>query len=184
MPEILFIQGGGHDGYQVDKQLVSSLQKALKKEYTIHYPEIASDPFSPAYGWVEQIEAHISAMKSPFILLGHSFGASMILKYLSEHTLERPVNGIFLLSTPLWGGDEDWKQDLKLKENYDKKLPAEIPMFFYHCLDDEEVAVSHFHAYKQKLTHATFRVLKTGGHMLDNDLSILVQDIKSLENGR
>ena len=42
MKEVLFIQGGGHEGYEVDKILVNSLQAALGSEYIIIYPEIQS----------------------------------------------------------------------------------------------------------------------------------------------
>jgi predicted alpha/beta hydrolase family esterase len=180
MIDILFIQGGGYGGYEADKSLVASLQAILGKAYNVHYPEILSDESAADYGWVAQIEEKIKEIKNAFILMGHSFGASMILKYLSEYALHRPINGIFLIATPFWSGDEDWKQGLKLQKNYDTKLPAEIPIFFYHCQDDEEVPIAHLHSYKQKLTQATFRVIENGGHQLKNRLSIVASDIKSL----
>ena len=177
---ILFIQGGGDGGYKADKELVDSLQTALDNEYAIDYPEIKSDESASDFGWLHQIGKKISEAKSGVILVGHSFGASMLLKYLSENSVTKKIAGIFLLATPFWHGNEDWQKGLKLQENFAEKLPDEVPIFLYHCQDDEEILFSHLDHYKQLLTQATFRALKKGGHQFSNDLAIVANDIKSL----
>ncbi len=40
-------------------------------------------------------------------MAGHSFGASMLLKFLSENKVKQKVDGIFLIAAPFWDGDED-----------------------------------------------------------------------------
>ena len=120
-------------------------------------------------------------MKSDFFLLGHSLGASMLLKYLTEETVNKNIKAIFLAATPFWSGNEDWKQGLKLKENFENELPNHIPIFFYHTKDDEEVPFSHFIQYKQKIPNAIFREIKTGGHQFDNALSEVVKDVISFQ---
>ena len=177
---ILFIQGGGEGGYKVDKALVASLQTALGKGYDIDYPEIKSDESAPDFGWSQQIGKKISDAKSDMIAVGHSFGASMILKYLSENSVNKKIAGIFLIATPFWNGNEDWQKGLKRQEDFADKLPEGVPIFFYHCQDDEEIPFSHLDHYKQRLTQATFREIKSGGHQLNNDLTLVANDIKSL----
>jgi predicted alpha/beta hydrolase family esterase len=177
--QVLFIQGGGNDGYQADKTLAASLKKNLGKEYQVDYPEIQSDEALPNFGWTKQIRENIDRFSHGFILVGHSFGASMILKYLSENSVSKITEGIFLLATPFWGGNEEWQKSLKLKDNFADKLP-EVPIFLYHCQDDEEIPISHLHSYQQKLTMATFREIKSGGHQFSNDLALITRDIKSL----
>ena len=177
---ILFIQGGGESGYEVDTELVASLQKALGNGYDITYPEIKSDESASDFGWPQQIGKKISETKSDVILAGHSFGASMILKYLSENSVNKRIKGIFLIATPFWDGNEDWQIGLKLQKDFADKLPDEVPIFFYHCEDDEEIPFSHLEQYKQKLTRATFRVIKKGGHQLNNELTLVANDIKAL----
>ena len=54
-------------------------------------------------------------------------------------------------------------------------------IFFYQCLDDEETPFSHFEHYRQKIPQATFREIKSGGHQLNNDLTVVANDIKSME---
>lgn len=104
----------------------------------------------------------------------------MLLKFLSENKIQKQIDGIFLIATPFWSGDEDWVQGLKLQVNFEDKLSTDIPIFFYHCRDDEVVPFAHFTHYRQKLPWATFREIPSGGHQLNNDLTIVAKDIKSL----
>lgn len=177
---ILFIQGGGgKEDYEADAKLVDSLREALGEAYTVHYPFLP-DESSPDFGRKKQIVKEISSLSGEIILVGHSLGASMLLKYLSESPVQKKIAGIFLISTPFWSGDEDWKQGLKLHENFADKLPEDVPVFLYHCHDDEVVPFNHLSLYAQKLPQATVREIPSGGHQLNNDLSIVARDIKSL----
>lgn len=180
MKKILFIQGGGNGGYKADKKLVISLQNALGNEYEINYPEIHSKETESDYGWTKQIGEKNTGSENNLILVGHSFGASMILKYLSENPIHKKIKGIFLIATPFWSGNEDWMQGLILKDNFADKLPDNVPMFFYHSKDDEEIPFSQFNDYQKKINRATYREIDIGGHQLKNDLTIVAKDIKTL----
>lgn len=179
--QVLFIEGGGEGGHQADEALVTSLRTSLGNEYDVSYPEMQSDESAADFGWTKQIGGQIAKLKGEFILVGHSLGASLILKYLSENPISENLKGLFLIATPFWTGDEDWKQGFKLQRNFAEKLP-DVPMFFYHCNDDEEVPISHMDYYRRQLAQATFRVLKDGGHQLNSDLTPVANDVTSLKN--
>src|SRR4051812_30249563 len=97
--QVLFIQGGGNGGYEADAKLVASLQKALGKDYELNYPRMQTDEAAPDFGWLEQIGREIGKLRNDFILVGHSLGASFLLKYLSENKVSKKAAGIFLIST-------------------------------------------------------------------------------------
>jgi predicted alpha/beta hydrolase family esterase len=177
--KVLFIQGGGEKGYEADAKLAASLQQALGEAYHVHYPPMQTNESEPDFGWPEQIGKEVSTTNSEVILVGHSLGASMLLKFLSENEIKNKIAGIFLISTPFWSGDEDWVKGLKLKEDFAKKLPGNIPVFLYHSRNDEEIPFTHLALYRQKLPHATVRET-SGGHQLNNDLTIIAKDIKFL----
>ena len=177
---ILFIQGGGEKGYKADAELAASLKENLKDEYSVNYPEMKSDETAPCYGWLQQIGKEISSINDDIILAGHSFGASTLLKFLSENKVKQKVDGIFLISTPFWDGDEDWVKRLKLKEDIAESLPQNVPVFLYHCRDDKEIPFKHLLIYEQLLPYAIIREIQHGGHQLNNDLTIVAEDIKSL----
>jgi predicted alpha/beta hydrolase family esterase len=177
---VFFIQGGGgKEDYEADVKLVTSLREALGEVYTVHYPLLTDEP-TPDFGRKKQIGKEMSLIESKTILVGHSLGASMLLKYLSENEVKKKIAGIFLISTPFWSGEEDWKQGLKLHEDFPDMLPKNVPVFLYHCRDDEEVPFEHLSLYAQKLPQATIREIASGGHQVNNDLSLVAKDIKSL----
>jgi predicted alpha/beta hydrolase family esterase len=179
---VLFIQGGGNGGYEADARLVASLRKELGTAYQVRYPQILPDETVEDFGqrWLEQIDKEISSAEEGVILAGHSLGASMLLKYLSENEIKKDIAGIFLIAPPFWSGNEDWVQPLMLQENFSDKLPKDIPIFFYQCKDDDVVPFDHFTIYKRDIPWAVFREIAHGGHQLNNDLTLVASDIKSL----
>jgi predicted alpha/beta hydrolase family esterase len=179
---VLFIQGGGEGGYEVDAKLAASLRAALGDDYDVRYPRLAVDEDAPDFGWPRQIEQEIAASDGGLILVGHSLGASVLLKLLSEHPVARSLRAIFLLSTPFWGGDEKWRYPpLALRDAFAERLPEDVPVFLYHCRDDEEVDVAHLALYAERLPRATVRLLPTGGHQLGEDLTPVAEQIRRLE---
>ena len=178
--DVLFIQGGGEKGYEADAKLAASLQQSLGGSYKVYYPPMQTNETEPDFGWPEQIGKEISKMNNEVIFVGHSLGASMFLKFLTENEVKNKIAGIFLISTPFWSGDEDWVKGLRLKEDFSNDLPGNIPVFLYHCRDDEEIPFDHLARYRQKIPHATVREMTSGGHQLNNDLTIIARDIRSL----
>jgi hypothetical protein len=177
---IIFFQGGGgEDDHMSDSKLVHSLKTNLGPGCSIHYP-LLPDNGAPDMGRREQIIQEVSASKDDVILIGHSLGASMLLAVLTENKLEKQMAGIFLLATPFWKGDEDWVKPFKLQPEFDKQLDRTIPLYFYHCCDDEEVPVSHLTAYRRYVPWASFREIPFGGHQFNNDLEIVAKDIGSI----
>jgi hypothetical protein len=85
-----------------------------------------------------------------------------------------------VLGCGFWGGNEGWKKGLKLHEDFADQLPKNIPVFLYHCIDDEEVSFDNLDLYRHQLTHATFREISSGGHQFNNDLSLVAKDLASL----
>lgn len=178
--QILFIQGGGNGGYEADAKLVASLQKAFVTDYEISYPRLQTDEEASDFGWLKQIGEEIDKLRDGVILVAHSLGASLLLKYLSENEVSKRVAGIFLAATPFWSGKEEWVEGLKLQEDFAERLPKNSPIFFYHCRDDEEIPLDHFASYRDKLPGASFREFESGGHQLGNDLNAVANDIKRL----
>ncbi|HEX8033136.1 MAG TPA: alpha/beta hydrolase [Ktedonobacterales bacterium] len=179
--QILFIQGGGNGGYEADAKLATSLQAVLGAAYEVRYPRMRTDEALPDFGWGQQIDEEMAAVEGEVILVGHSLGASVLLKLLSESDGNRHIAGIFLIATPFWGGDKNWQYEgLTLQADFGDKLPKGIPLFLYQCRDDEEVPVAHLALYAQALRQATIRELAGGGHQLGNDLTPVAEDIKSL----
>jgi uncharacterized protein len=180
---VLFIQGAGSGAYDEDKLLADSLQKSLGQHFEVYYPRMDNEDDAPYEQWRQLIEDAIASMPGPVAVVGHSVGASVLIKWLSERQDERPIAGAFLAACAYWGGD-GWRYDgyeeLELKPGAAANLPADLPIYLYHCRDDEVVPFDHLALWTRDLPQATVRVCETGAHQFNNDLSGVAQDIASL----
>lgn len=178
--QVIFFHGGGSEGdFEADKKLVDSLKAHLGSSFDVQYPFLPDDG-SPDLGRRRQIGSAIAGSEDGVILVGHSFGASMLLAALSETEVTRTIAGIFLIATPFWQGTEDWVEPFKLRPDFARQIDRRIPLYLYHCLDDEDVPVEQFAIYKQHLPWATFREITTGGHQFNDDLGVVAADIAQL----
>lgn len=118
-------------------------------------------PARPQYWtWARRIDDLIVKAGRP-ILVGHSFGASVLLKYLSE-TVRRPAfAGLFLIATPFWG--EDFPE-FALPPDFGARLRDVAPLYLYHSRDDPEIPFANLERYRRVLPHARVRALDGRGH--------------------
>jgi predicted alpha/beta hydrolase family esterase len=177
---VLLIHGGGQGAYDEDQKLAADLQDKLGDAYEVRYPEMP-DEDSPEYeAWTRRIAEELAALDGAVVLVGHSLGGSVLLKYLSEEKVEKPVAGLFLIAPPYWGA-EDWEVgEYALQGGFASKLPRELPVFIYHSRDDEVVPFVHLALYEGELAQASVRELDGRGHQFNDDLSEVAQDIKGL----
>jgi predicted alpha/beta hydrolase family esterase len=180
----LFIQGAGQGAYAADEKLVASLRHLLGPEYEVHYPVMPHEEDADYESWKFRIASELTALNDPVLLLGHSVGASILLKSIAEIEVEKIIAGIFLIATPFWGGD-GWRYEgftrLALQESFAAKLPKSAPIFLYHSRDDEIVPFAHLGLYARRMPQASIRALDGRRHQLNNDLSEVAEDIKSLQ---
>jgi predicted alpha/beta hydrolase family esterase len=176
---VLFIQGGGAGAYEADEKLATSLRDALGMEYDVQYPKMPNEA-DPAYETYQaQIAKELAALDGPVILVGHSVGGTVLLRFLTEEKVKIPIAGIFLVAPPYWGA-EDWLDTHRLHRNLTPQSPTEPPIFFYHSRDDEVVPFAHLAMYAEKLPQATIHEFDGRGHQFHNDLSEVATDIISL----
>jgi uncharacterized protein len=177
---ILFIHGGGEGAYSADKKLVDRLSEGLGDRYEIIFPQVPdeSDPDYEKYKIT--IEEELNKIASGLILAGHSLGACLMLKYISEREIKKDIYGIFLLSTPFWGPGGWEFEGFSINNELAAKRVSNTPVFFYHGTDDEIVPFSHMALYEAKFQNAKFREMAGQGHQFEDDLSEVVKDITTL----
>ena len=71
----------------------------------------------------DRIERELDAIDEAVILVGHSFGGSVLLKYLAQGSYQKPIRGLFLVSVPNWGPD-GWAYDEFAVPDIGSRLPA------------------------------------------------------------
>ena len=176
---ILFIHGGGEESaYEEDRLLAASLQSALGAAYEVRYPKMPLEESAGYEDWKARITTELSALDDQVILVAHSVGGSILLKYLSEERVQKPIAGLFLLATPYFGGDDNWNYpEMNLAQDFATKLTAIPRIFLYHSHDDEVVPFAHLGLYAAKLPQAVVRIFDGRGHQFGNDLAEIAEDI-------
>lgn len=183
--QALFIHGAGEGAYAADKKLAASLQRSLDPEYEVHYPAMPDEENAPYEQWKHHIEKELVTLPGPIVLIGHSVGASILMKCMSEIEVKKPIPGIFLIANPFWGGN-GWRykgyEELELPEDFVTRLPKGSSLFLYHSRDDEVVPFAHLALYAKQLPQATVREFDGRGHQFNDDLSDVAADIRSIRN--
>lgn len=161
--------------------LVTTFRTELSNEYIIYYPVI-DNPEAPTYKmWKKLFDAEFRNKTEPFLLVGHSLGSSMLLKYLSEENPDISISGLFLISTPLWGKNGWDVEDFVLKDGFEAKLKDIRNVYFYHCKNYEIVPLHHLNFYRSAFPHANIKVINGSDHAFASGLPELVSDIKVLK---
>lgn len=183
LTHVLFIQGGSTGAYDADALLADSLRDELGAGFEVRYPEMVDEDEPDVAAWGRQIDRELEAMAGDIIVVGHSIGASVVLKHLSERDLRPRVRGIFLLATPSWGADDFWHwEECTLDPAATRRLTGHVPVALYHTVDDESVPFSHLERNRGLVPGASFHVLPEGGHQFDNDLGFLAREIRRLDS--
>jgi predicted alpha/beta hydrolase family esterase len=135
-------------------------------------------PTNPRYDpWARRIAELLESNHSP-ALVGHSFGASVVLKFLAEAAARPRIAGLFLIATPLWGPKFP---EFALPPDFGARLRDVSPIYLYHSRDDPEVSLDHLQRYRQALPQAIVRVVDGRGHEFNQpQFPELVADIRKL----
>ena len=179
--DVLFIHSAGsQSGGQGSSPFLNHLRDGLGSSYKVNAPKMPA-PTTPSYErWKEELQKHLSSNKHPCILIGHSLGGSVLLKYLSEQSPDIHLDGIFIVAAPYWGS-KDWQvEEFILRKNFAKAFPKDLRIFLYQSCDDEVAPVSHLTLYSDAIPEARIRRLDGGGHAFKSGLFELIQDIRQL----
>jgi predicted alpha/beta hydrolase family esterase len=181
MKQILFVHSAGPQGHREGSDyIVRYMIDALGPRYRVWLPDMP-DPENPHYAdWKVRLRRELASIDDDLILVGHSLGASVLLKYLSEETLQQRVVGLFLIGAVYWG-KKDWDvKEYCLKRNFSSKLPPIERIFLYHSHDDEVVPITHLRYFAVEMPNAIVREFQHRGHLFGRGLPELVDDIKGL----
>jgi predicted alpha/beta hydrolase family esterase len=176
---VLFIQGGGEGAHAEDAALVESLQQSLGSHYDVRFPRMPHESDPDVDAWKEHIASELSHASGTVILVGHSVGGAIVLRYLSEEKVEKPIAALFVLAAPAWDGDSWNFEDLKLRADVVAKLDAIPRIVFYHCRDDAIIPFAHLALHGARIPQALTHAFESGGHQFENQLAAVASDIQS-----
>ena len=177
--QVLFVHGAGEGAHAADAKLVASLREQLGSGYEVRYPLMPNESDPDCATWQQCISSELAIIGDDALLVGHSIGASVLIKFLADGDFKHSVAGVFPIATPFWHDHEVWRwKEAELPKDVADRLPRDLPVFLYHGREDEVVPFSHLAMYAKALAHATIRALDGRNHQVNDDLSEVADDIK------
>lgn len=181
MKHIFFVHSAGpQNDEEGSNKLVARLSQSLGEDYRVHNPKMPH-PENPRYlEWKMALQSSLPVGGNKAVLIGHSLGGSVIVKYLSEGLVQLPVAGLFLVAAPYWG-TRGWQVDeFMFEQGFQSRLPGIERIFIYHSRQDKWVPYNHSKMYTKALPDAIMRTLDGDDHEFKDGLTVLVKDIQSL----
>ena len=128
---LLFIQGGGDGAHDEDARLVASLRSELGCGYEVRFPRMPNESESPYDLWSNVIASELARMGTGAVLVGHSIGASVLIKWLTEVTPTHRLAAAFLIAAPFWYDHDIWRwQEVRVARDASARLPRGLPGVF------------------------------------------------------
>jgi predicted alpha/beta hydrolase family esterase len=179
--QILFVQGAGegvHDRW--DSKLVASLERELGESYVIRYPRMPgeNDPIYSA--WKAALMGEFDSLEDGAILVGHSVGGTILILVLAEQPPKPRFGGLFVIAAPFIGEGGWSSDDIDDCKDFSERLAPGVPVYLYHGTDDAVVPTAHIHLYAKAIPHAVVRTFERRDHQLNNDMSDVARDIRSV----
>lgn len=176
--EVLFIQGGGEGAHAEDEALVDSLRAALPTGIDIHYPTMPDEDAPDLARWKKAIAAQLTRLTGRIILIGHSLGGSILLRYLADEEVPTSIDALVLLAAPSWD-EHDWDfPDLQLPRGLAQKLEPIPRILLFHGRADEIVPFAHLALHATRLPTASVHPLDGVGHQFGDDLAPVAEALQ------
>lgn len=165
---VLLIHGAG--GFTEDRVIADGLGNSLGLD--VDMPEFSDEDMS-FEAWAGPIRALLSELDPEDIVVGHSFGASILVRVLGEGVSFAPKKAV-LLAMP------DWSEEGWAVADYSFAGPEpEVALSLHHCRDDEVVPIEHLTLHRRFLPSARFVEHASGGHQFDGVIAAVASDILS-----
>lgn len=163
---LFFFHGAG--GFEEDRSLADGLGSALGA--AVDYPRLPEEDMSYA-AWSSCVRAALTRVEPDDVVVGHSFGASILLKTLVQDQAAVPT--VALLAMPDWS-PAGWDVPDYLSTG---PAPSIGALSLHHCRDDEVVPFAHLALHTRRLPSAQVHEHQAGGHQFDGLAGVLADTI-------
>lgn len=177
---LLIIHGAGPRSYKVlHEKWVPFMSKSLGPDYHIIAPQMPH-PELPQYAlWKDTITKNLKTIKGPIILVGHSLGGTILMKYLTEENVKNNILAFYTIASPYFGPNGGWNYHDFYTPQKPSELLLKMPVYSYHSSDDAIVPFSHQGLLTSKLLHTVKRTFPDQGHEFNRRPFIeIIDDIK------
>lgn len=157
------------DPYHTSKKWRDWISWALTETHEVLEPLMPSKQNADYVAWKIWFERHFEFIKDePIILIGHSLGATFLLKYMSENTFPKKISQLHLVAPYIEDEPGMFLEKLSSFEFDVSKIEsirgAANEIHIWHSVDDNVVPFSNSETVYKYLPNANFHKFTDRGH--------------------
>lgn len=184
MRELMFIHGAGgavDDPEFGSQELIAFLRRELAQDYRIRAPLMPRPEEPHAIAWLDALDAELADFPEDGVLIGHSMGGAMILKFIAERRQSLAAAGLVMIACPFCG-EPDWEvEEFYLPDAFADRLSGLKRILLYHSRDDAIVPFEHMAVYHKHVPRAEVHEVDGAGHAFaGGNRRMVVRGIRSL----
>ncbi|HSX24849.1 MAG TPA: alpha/beta fold hydrolase [Candidatus Andersenbacteria bacterium] len=158
-----------------------SLPHELGNAFQVLVPNMPNGGNAKYIEWSIWFTRCISLLKGNPIIIGHSLGGIFLVKYLSEHRIQKKLRAVILIAAPFdHTSTVESLHDFALPESLELFEEQAGEIFCFHSKDDPIVPLEENEKYQRKFPNAHIMLYRDRGHFRQETFPELVQLIRSL----
>ncbi len=169
------------DRYRFHSDWKARLQETLGTEYDVLAPRMPNASDAQYAEWALLFKKILPLLDDNLILVGHSLGASFLVRYLSEEQVSKRIRATFIVAGAYSTDMEDMTSEFAAPSSLALFEQQSGHVFLYHSKDDPVVPFSELQKYQAALPNATARVFEDRQHFNQETFPELIADIRSIE---
>lgn len=159
----------------------SRLAEDLGEDYEVFLPSMPNKTNARYEEWKIWFEKYLPYLRPELILIGHSLGATFLVKYLAEEKLPFKLKALFLISAPFGDSPDYVLGDFSPPSLLSQIKESSDNIFLFHSRDDEIVPFADLDRYAKILTDAKTCIFEDRGHFNQESLPEILELIKNLK---
>lgn len=155
------------------------LQESLGDSFDVLQPRMPNNMNAQYMEWELWFSKILDIADNNIILVGHSLGGIFLLKYLTEHPVQKHIKALHIVASPFDGTDMDESlASFTLTHPIDTVQTQVANIYLYYSSDDPAVPFAHAQLYTNALPYAVLRTFTDKGHFNQEAFPEIVEDIR------
>lgn len=176
MKHIVFVHSAGEQKVNAGSNpLIHYLKTDTNAEW--HTPRFPREEGQVYRNWVKVLQDELAAIpiEDDIIIIGHSFGGSVVMKYLTEHRDPHHISKVIMIGSPYWGCDEKFDDEQnELSAHAEDDIDPGIELYHVQSVDDDRVPFTHQACWHNKFPILNIIKKASGGHEFHEGIEELI----------
>lgn len=182
MKHVLVVHSASEQNYDSGSNPLIRYLKSQLQGIEWHTPSFPREDGQVYKNWVKVLTETLADIpeEDELIIIGHSFGGTVVMKYLTENQDTHHISKVVLISSPFFGCDDKFSApENKLKEHAEDALDSKIILYHIQSEDDDRVNISHQDCWRQHFKGLNTITKKEGKHEFHQGIEDLLPILES-----